>query len=181
MRISRSLLTTSALAFSCVALAATASAAAPSAERHAATDRIVLDVFDATVAYHPLNTPADQGVGTLGSYDDTIYADAKLDTKLGLAAGTLELVRKDPSTGHLIEVLHELVQLSDGSLQFGSTFDRTAVLGGAAVEQRAVGTQGRYAGYAGWNTWTLQPNPGGMGGVVAVEHIVLEKPSSSRR
>lgn len=180
MRISRSLLTTSALAFSCVTLVATASAAAPNAQRHAASDQIVLDVFDATVAYHPLNTPADQGVGTLGSYDDTIFSDAQLTTKIGLAAGTLELVRKDPSNGHLIEVLNEQMQLSDGSIQFGSTFDRTAVLGGAAVKQRAFGTQGRYAGYAGWNTWTLQPNQGGMGGVVAVEHIVLAKTSLDR-
>lgn len=180
MHISRSLLTTSALVFSCVTLVATASAAAPNEERDSAPDRIVLDLFDVTVAYHPLNTPPDQGVGTLGSYDDTIYSDAKLDTKVGLAVGTLELVRKDPSNGHLIEVLNELVQLSDGSIQFGSMFDRTAVLGGAAVSQRAVGTKGRYSGYTGWNTWTLQPSPGGLGNVVAVEHIVLEKTSSPR-
>jgi len=180
MHMSRSLLTTSALVFSCVTLVATTSAAAPNSKRHSAPDRIVLDVVDATVAFHPLNTPADQGVGTLGSYDDTIYSDAKLDTKIGLAAGTLELVQKVPSNGHLIEVLNELMQLTDGSIQFGSAFDRTAVLAGAAVTQRAVGTKGRYFGYTGWNTWTLQPNAGGMGNVVAVEHIVLEKPSSAR-
>lgn len=181
MRISRSLLTTSALAFSCVALVATTSAAAaPRAEQESAPPRIVLDVVDATVAYHPLNTPADRGVGTLGTYDDTIYADTTLDTKIGLAAGTLELVRKVPSNGHLIEVLEELLQLADGSIQFGSAFDRTALLAGATVKQRAIGTKGRYLGYTGWNTWSLQPNPGGLGNVVAVEHIVLEKTFDDR-
>jgi hypothetical protein len=178
MRTSRTLLTTSVLALSCLTLTgATSAAAAPKAEHHSGSDSIVLNVVDATVAFHPLNTPADHGVGTLGTYEDIIYSDTTLGTKTGLGAGTLELVSKDPSNGHLIEFLDQLSQFGDGSIQFSGPFDRTALFAGTAVKQRTIGTKGRYLGYTGWNTWTLQQNPGGLGNVVAVEHIVLEKNS----
>jgi len=97
--------------------------------------------------YYPGVTTANE-IGTYGTYHDPIL-DSSGTTQLGTGVGTLDVLYKRPSDGHIIEYTTEQYQFADGTVVVSDYFDRTNLLAFKWVSESAKGTSGAYLGMSG--------------------------------
>ena len=87
------------------------------------------------------------GPGFMTTYwCDVFNTDEEL---IGTSIGTMIILYRRPSDGHLIEYCSEQIQLKDGSFAAGGFIDRNDVLSQNWISYPVIGTGGRYKGMTG--------------------------------
>jgi hypothetical protein len=99
-------------------------------------------------------TPDKWGPGFMTTYwTDVFNTDNEL---IGNSIGTMIILYKRPSDGHLIEYISEQIQLKDGVLASEAYLDRTDVLEQNVCEQSLRGVSGRYTGMTGSRKYRIE-------------------------
>jgi hypothetical protein len=120
------------------------------AEDEASTEeRIFFKEIEKVTQAHTNSTesPEKWGPGFMTTYwCDVFNEDEEL---IGTSIGTMIILYRRPSDGHLIEYCSEQIQLKDGAFAAAGFIDREDVLSQRWISYPVVGTGGRYKGMTG--------------------------------
>ncbi|NUP52990.1 MAG: hypothetical protein HOW97_37550 [Catenulispora sp.] len=133
--------------------AATAQAGTATPDHHGC---VTVDFIEPTPSFYsniPMTPQAPYTVGFQGAAFDTIYDAA--GNKIATSVVASDNVFKRDSDGHVFEVVDEVMNFPDGTLDGHIVADRNAVAAGSWVSGRIQGISGRYAGLAGPWRWRL--------------------------
>lgn len=97
--------------------------------------------------------PEKWGAGFMTTYWCDIFDRA--DELIGTSVGTMIILKKRQSDGHLIEYISEQIQLKDGTFAAAGIVDRSDVFAQNWAGYPITGTSGRYLGMTGMRRWKI--------------------------
>jgi len=119
-------------------------------------DSVFIEEIEKVTIAHTNSTEAPEtwGPGFMTTYWCDVFDTS--NNLIGTSVGTMIILYKRPSDGHLIEYISEQIQLKDGAFHAAGYVDRSDVFAQDWCGYPAVGISGRYEGMTGYRKWRIK-------------------------